>query len=103
MQREPRKPMNRNLMGFIVSASVMVAAPFVGLLASVLWLRRSFTATAAPSVDPSDKARILAEGISEAMNGVGFGAIFSLLALPLVVLFVVRWRRDASIKQTDNP
>src|SRR5512143_2758756 len=44
-----------------------------GLLGTVTGLIRSFGAVAAKSVDPSQKATILAQGISEAMNCTAFG------------------------------
>lgn len=52
-----------------------------GLLGTVLGLIKSFGAVGGESVDPSQKARILALGISEAMNCTAFGLIAALLAL----------------------
>ena len=50
----------------------------------------SFGAVAGESVDPSQKARILAEGISEAMNCTAF-ALFGLIFLPPVLL-TITWK-----------
>src|SRR5215831_14659613 len=52
-----------------------------GLLGTVSGLITSFGAVSGESVDPSQKARILAEGISEAMNCTAFGLIIALLSL----------------------
>jgi len=52
-----------------------------GLLGTVLGLIKSFGAVGGESVDPSQKARILALGISEAMNCTAFGLIAALVAL----------------------
>jgi len=56
-------------------------AMLTGLLGTVTGLISSFGAVSGESVDPSQKARILAEGISEAMNCTAFGLIIALLAL----------------------
>lgn len=52
-----------------------------GLLGTVSGLIVSFGAVSGESVDASQKARILAEGISEAMNCTAFGLIVALMAL----------------------
>lgn len=52
-----------------------------GLLGTVSGLISSFGAVSGESVDPSQKARILAEGISEAMNCTAFGLIVAITAL----------------------
>jgi biopolymer transport protein ExbB len=52
-----------------------------GLLGTVSGLIRSFGAVSGESVDPSQKARILAEGISEAMNCTAFGLGVAIIAL----------------------
>src|SRR5271154_4666313 len=52
-----------------------------GLLGTVSGLITSFGAVSGESVDPSQKARILAEGISEAMNCTAFGLIVALMGL----------------------
>jgi len=52
-----------------------------GLLGTVTGLIKSFGAVGGESVDPSQKARILALGISEAMNCTAFGLGAALIAL----------------------
>src|SRR4029079_19556157 len=58
-----------------------------GLLGTVSGLITSFGAVAGESVDPSQKARVLAQGISEAMNCTAFGlavAIIGLIGFPVL-------------------
>src|SRR5215831_11749300 len=52
-----------------------------GLFGTIVGLIRAFGAVGGESVDPSQKARILAEGISEAMNCTAFGLISAITAL----------------------
>ena len=55
-----------------------------GLLGTVSGLITSFGAVSGESVDPSQKARILAEGISEAMNCTAFGLG---AAIPMMLIY----------------
>jgi biopolymer transport protein ExbB len=52
-----------------------------GLLGTVWGLIQSFGAVAGASVDPTTKARVLAKGISEAMNCTAFGLVVAIIAL----------------------
>ncbi len=52
-----------------------------GLLGTIGGLIRSFGAVGGEGVDPSQKSRILAEGISEAMNCTAFGLIVAIIGL----------------------
>jgi len=52
-----------------------------GLFGTITGLIKAFGAVGGESVDPSQKARILAEGISEAMNCTAFGLISAITAL----------------------
>src|SRR5712675_900248 len=52
-----------------------------GLLGTIAGLIKSFGAVGGESVDPSQKSRILAEGISEAMNCTAFGLIVAIIGL----------------------
>jgi biopolymer transport protein ExbB/TolQ len=56
-------------------------AMLTGLLGTVTGLIISFGAVSGESVDPAQKARILAEGISEAMNCTAFGLLAAITAL----------------------
>jgi biopolymer transport protein ExbB/TolQ len=52
-----------------------------GLFGTITGLIKAFGAVGGESVDPSQKARILAEGISEAMNCTAFGLISAIISL----------------------
>jgi biopolymer transport protein ExbB len=52
-----------------------------GLFGTIVGLIKAFGAVGGESVDPSQKARILAEGISEAMNCTAFGLLSAIVAL----------------------
>src|SRR5262245_38604825 len=56
-------------------------AMLCGLFGTIVGLIKAFGAVGGESVDPSQKARILAEGISEAMNCTAFGMIYAITAL----------------------
>lgn len=68
------------------------AAMLAGLLGTVSGLIACFEAVA--TVNPADKATILANGISEAMNCTGFGL---LTAIPALVAFSVLMGRTQSL------
>lgn len=52
-----------------------------GLFGTIVGLIKSFGAVGSESVDASQKARLLAEGISEAMNCTAFGLLAAIVAL----------------------
>jgi len=52
-----------------------------GLLGTVIGLIQSFGAVSKPGVDQAQKATLLAEGISEAMNCTAFGLLVAILGL----------------------
>jgi biopolymer transport protein ExbB/TolQ len=56
-------------------------AMLCGLFGTISGLIRAFGAVGGESIDPSQKARILAEGISEAMVCTAFGLIAAIIAL----------------------
>lgn len=70
-----------------------------GLLGTVSGLITSFGAVSGESVDPSQKARILAEGISEAMNCTAGGLIVALIAL---IFFAVLNGKTQSLEDDIN-
>jgi len=70
-----------------------------GLLGTVTGLIKSFGAVAAKSVDPSQKATILAQGISEAMNCTAFGLAVAITGL---VGFAVLNGKTQSIEDDIN-
>ena len=89
----PKKPLNKNLIGLLASLAVAVLAPCLGLAVTLLSLFISFQHTA--TVDPSDKARALAEGISSSMNTTAAGIVVSGVALIPMLVFAVRLYRDS--------
>lgn len=56
-------------------------AMLCGLFGTIIGLIRAFGAVGGESVDPSQKARILAEGISEAMNCTAWGLLAAISCL----------------------
>jgi hypothetical protein len=69
--------------------AVIVAAAVWGALGTLQGVVRAFGAVGGESVDPSQKARILAEGISEAMNCMAFSL---LIGIPSIIAAVVMTR-----------
>ncbi|MEZ4376201.1 MAG: MotA/TolQ/ExbB proton channel family protein [Polyangiaceae bacterium] len=65
--------------GFLVLFANL--AMLCGLFGTIVGLIKAFGAVGGESIDPSQKARILAEGISEAMNCTAFGLISAIIAL----------------------
>ncbi len=88
-----KKKTSKNLIGLLVSGGLVVVAPFLGFAITVLFLRGAFRETA--TVDPSQRARHLAAGISLAMNGTFCGMLVSLLAMVPTVIFAVRLHRES--------
>lgn len=93
-----KKQVNRNLRGLLASAAVAALAPFLGLGLTLVSLLLSFRHTAV--VDPSEKARVLATGISNSMTTTAVGIAVSGLALVAMIVFAVRLYRDS--KRTDS-
>jgi biopolymer transport protein ExbB len=56
-------------------------AMLCGLFGTIVGLIKAFGAVGGESVDPSQKARILAEGISEAMNCTAWGLLSAIICL----------------------
>lgn len=75
-----------------VAAVCVVAAATFAAFGTLVGMIKAFGAVGGESVDPSQKARILAEGISEAMNCVAFGLF---LWIPsVIVAFALTRRRE---------
>lgn len=56
-------------------------AMLCGLFGTIVGLIKAFASVAGDTVDPTAKARLLAEGISEAMNCTAFGLLSAIVAL----------------------
>jgi biopolymer transport protein ExbB/TolQ len=75
------------------TAALVVAAAAYGALGTLAGLVKAFSAVGGESVDPSQKARILAEGIAQAMNCTAFGIIIWVPSA--IAAFVLGRRRPA--------
>src|SRR5205814_6758054 len=64
-----------------VVRSMIAASVMLGAAGTLLGLVKAFGALSGESVDPSQKARILAEGISEAMNCTALGFMVAIIGL----------------------
>lgn len=78
-----------------LAATGLVALALFGGFRTIVGLIKAFGAIGGESVDPSQKARILAEGISEAMNCSASGLLFVLPAL-IAVKLITRKRTPQS-------
>lgn len=73
---------------------VVIAVCLAGGLGTALGILKAFGAVGGESVDPSQKARILAEGISEAMSWTALG-LLAWLPCVLVLAISLFWKRDS--------
>ena len=72
-------------------AALLVAGLTSGMLGILIGIIKAFGAVGGQSIDPSQKARILAEGISEAMNSAAAGAI---VLIPCAIVFAILLRKS---------
>lgn len=72
-------PQVNKMVGFLALFANL--AMLSGLFGTIIGLIKAFGAVGGESVDPSQKARILAEGISEAMVCTAFGLVSAITAL----------------------
>jgi hypothetical protein len=80
----------------IACAAVAVAGAGLGVLFGLI---QAFGAVGGESVDPSQKARILAEGISETFNCVALGLVTTPLPIAALIAIVIRTRRASAAGQ----
>lgn len=95
----PPKKQRKGLIGIIVGVVLIVLGPLGGLLVTVLMLNRSFDAAKSPGALPENKARNLAEGISESMNATACGiviAVIGFIVLVVSLVYSVRASKKAS-------
>jgi biopolymer transport protein ExbB/TolQ len=78
-----------------LALSIAAVAALAGAIGTVVGLVKAFAAVGGESVDPSQKARILAEGIAEAMNCTAF-AILVWIPSVIVAFVLTRKRKGAS-------
>lgn len=85
LSRRPRAPRFLRYLPYGI-----VAGWAVGTFGTVYMLVHSFNNVAGGNVDPSMKATLLAQGISEAMNCVAFEGMIVLVALVVLLVFHFR-------------
>lgn len=73
-----------------IITSVVVASAMFGAVGTLVGLVKVFGAVGGESVDPSQRARVLAEGIAGAMNWTIFGVI---VWVPSVIALAVAMRK----------
>lgn len=69
---------------------VVLIASLVGALGTSLGVIKAFSAVGGESVDPSQKARVLAEGMSEAINWSAFSLLVWLPSTAVLVFLLFR-------------
>jgi hypothetical protein len=78
----------------VVCAVVATCSSGLGILLGVV---QASGAVGGVSVDPSQRARVLAEGISEAMNGAALGLVTGPLPVAALIAIVLRTRRQRAL------
>jgi hypothetical protein len=81
---QPRKALRRLLIACVMLLTLS------GPVGVVLGLIRAFGAVEGNAVEPSQKARVLAQGISEAMNASAFGVLGFLLPTIIALVLLLR-------------
>jgi hypothetical protein len=85
------------------TAAALVALCLVSAFAGTLYgFMHAFGAVDGEHVDPSQKARMLAEGISEAMNCTAFAAIILIPAVIVLALLMRRRKRRGAFRRTND-
>lgn len=85
--RRSRRP--RLLLGRLLAVLVTLLV-VTGPLALGITLSGAFRAVEGDAIDPGQKARVLAEGISAAMNGLAFGVVAFLVPSALTLVLFLR-------------
>ena len=76
-----------------------LASWLIGTIGAGVGFVQTFGAVSGESVDPSQKARILAEGISEAINMLAFSVVVILIGA--VTMLLLTWRYHWAAKPED--
>jgi hypothetical protein len=85
--RASRRPRAKRALRRLMFACVAMMA-VSGAAGVIWWLGRTIAAVSNPSLEASQKARILAEGIAATMNASVVGVAFLLPSLVTIVLYV---------------
>jgi len=83
-----------------MGASLVMTSALLVVFGVVFGVLTALGAVGGESVDPSNKARLLAEGLSEAMNSTAFGLV---VWIPSMIVTVVLLRKDQAIRSQDEP
>ena len=78
-------------------ATIANVATLMGLLATIMGLITSFTSISA--ANGAEKAKILSDGISEAMNGTAYGLV---VAVPALIAYAILQSRANSLNEDLN-
>jgi hypothetical protein len=76
-----------------------LGAWLIGTIGAAAFMLKMFGAVSGESIDPSQKARILAEGISESMNMAACSIAFFVLGA--LVMLLLTWRYHWAAKPED--
>lgn len=91
---EQQRTQFRTVLYVLFVALFMLGA---GVLGTVLGLIDAYAAVAGESVDPSQKARVLAEGISLAMHWTAYGIVAALITAGSFGVYTVVRRRGKPV------
>jgi hypothetical protein len=87
--------------GITAGIALAVLGPALAILVTAYQVKRSFQAVSGPGVEPSEKARHLATGISEAMNFSALGILVTLAGVVLAIVCAVKLSRRRRAQQGD--
>ena len=76
-----------------IIAVVVATSAVLGALGTLIGLVKAFGAVGGESIDPSQRARILAEGLSEAMNCTALGVV---VWVPSAIALIFATRRHGN-------
>ena len=82
--------------GMSAGLFLFLGAPLAGMLFSIYGTKSSFDAVEGGAIAPEDKAKYLANGISESMNALAIGGGVSALGLILLVVCLVLFLKSRS-------
>jgi biopolymer transport protein ExbB/TolQ len=82
-------------LGLKLASTFVATSALVGAVGACAGVVKAFGAVGGESLDPSQKARVLAQGIAEAMNWTAFGIVVWLPST-LALLLLTRPRKDRS-------
>ena len=89
------------IVAIVIGVALTFGGPLIGVLYTIFGIRRSFSGSSA--APPSEKARVLAEGISESMNGSAFGIVVAICGVIVITVSVIGYiRATRAPRETDS-